>query len=63
MCSTARSGANLTLGSRLVQGALAFWMQTTGAALLAVERRSPLRVQMTAQDRRSAHALLYLVAV
>ena len=38
-------------------------MQTTGAALLAVERRSPACVLMTAQDSRSAHGLLYPTAV
>ena len=42
---------------------LTFWMQTTGAALLAVNRCSPARVWMPAQDSRSAHGLLYLAAV
>jgi DNA-binding transcriptional ArsR family regulator len=42
---------------------LAFWMQTSGTALLAVERCSPARVRMPAQDSRSAHGLLYLAAV
>ena len=41
---------------------LAFWMQTTGAALLAVEWCSLARVRMAAQDSRSAHGLLYLAA-
>ncbi len=39
------------------------WMQTTGAALLAVEWCSLARVRMAAQDSRSAHGLLYLAAV
>jgi hypothetical protein len=39
------------------------WMQTTGAALLAVRRCSLARVRMPAQDSRSAHGLLYLAAV
>jgi hypothetical protein len=34
-----------------------------GAALLAVERCSLVRVWMAAQDSRSAHALLYFAAV
>ncbi len=34
-----------------------------GAALLAVERCSLVRVDGTAQDSRSAHALLYFAAV
>jgi hypothetical protein len=38
-------------------------MQTTGAALLAVKRCSPMRVRMPAQDSRSVHRLLYLAAV
>jgi hypothetical protein len=38
-------------------------MQTTGAALLAVERCSLARVRMAAQDSHSAHGLLYLTAV
>ena len=38
---------------------LAFWMQTTGAALLAVEQRSLLCMWLPAQDGRSAHRLLY----
>lgn len=42
---------------------LAFWMQTTGASLLAVNRCSPVPVRMAAQDSRSAHMLLYLAAV
>ena len=41
----------------------AFWMQTTGACLFAVERCSPVRVWMAAQDSRSAHGLLYFAAV
>ena len=40
-----------------------FWMQTTGAGLLAAKRCSLARVPMPAQDSRSAHRLLYLTAV
>jgi hypothetical protein len=57
------SRADLVVGPRLVHGALAFWMQTTGAVLLAVKRRSPACVWMPAQDSRSAYRLLYLAAV
>jgi hypothetical protein len=39
------------------------WMQTSGTALLAVERCSLVRVWMAAQDSRSAHGLLYFAAV
>ena len=42
---------------------LAFWMQTTGAALLTTRWCSSARVLMPAQDSRSAHGLLYLAAV
>jgi hypothetical protein len=38
-------------------------MQTSGTALLAVERRSLVRVRTLAQDNRSAHGLLYFAAV
>lgn len=38
-------------------------MQTSGTALLAVERCSLVRVWMAAQDSRSAHGLLYFAAV
>jgi hypothetical protein len=38
---------------------LTFWMQTTGAALLATERRTIACLQTPAQDSRSAHGLLY----
>ena len=38
-------------------------MQTMGASLLAVSRRSPRRARTPVQDSRSAHGLLYLVAV
>jgi hypothetical protein len=38
-------------------------MQTTGAALLAVQQCSLARVPMRAQDGRSAHGLLYPTAV
>jgi hypothetical protein len=38
-------------------------MQTTGAALLAAKRCTPMRVLILAQDSRSAHGLLYLTAV
>jgi hypothetical protein len=41
----------------------AFWMQTTGAALLAISRRSPVHVWTPVQDSRGAHGLLYLAAV
>ena len=44
-------------------GRPAFWMQTTGASLLAVNRCSPAHVRTLAQDSRSAHGLLYLAAV
>jgi hypothetical protein len=38
-------------------------MQTSGTALLAVERCSLVRVWMAVQDSRSAHGLLYFAAV
>jgi hypothetical protein len=38
-------------------------MQTAGACLLAFNRCSSPRVQMPAQDSRSAHGLLYFTAV
>jgi len=38
-------------------------MQTTGTVLVAVKRRSPVRMWMLAQDSRSAHGLLYFAAV
>ena len=57
------SAVDLALGPRLVQGPLAFWMQTTGATLLAVEPRSLAHAPTTAQDGRSACGLLYLAAV
>jgi len=38
-------------------------MQTSGAALLAIERSSLARVRMPAQYSRSAHGLLYFAAV
>ncbi len=41
----------------------AAWMQTTGTALLAAERRCIVRLRAPAQDSRSAHGLLYLIAV
>jgi hypothetical protein len=41
----------------------AFWMQTTGAALLAVKRCSLRRLWLPAQDGHSAYGLLYLAAV
>ena len=44
-------------------GRTTFWMQTTGAALLATEWRSVVRLRTPAQDSRSAHGLLYLAAV
>jgi hypothetical protein len=63
-CAQLRApGADLTLGPRLVHRAMTLWMQTTGAALLAVEWCSLARVRMAAQDSRSAHGLLYLAAV
>ena len=40
-----------------------FWMQTSGTALLAVERCSLGRVWMAAQDSRCPHGLLYFAAV
>jgi hypothetical protein len=48
------SGADLAFGPRLVYGRLAFWMQTSGTALL-VERCSLVRVCMAAQGSRSSH--------
>jgi hypothetical protein len=42
---------------------LAFWLQTTGAALLMVTRSSSARVRTLAQDSCSAPGLLYLTAV
>jgi hypothetical protein len=42
---------------------LAFWMQTTGAALLMINQRRLIRVGLPARDSRSAHRLLYLTAV
>ena len=41
----------------------ATWMQTSGTALLAVERCRLVGVWLAAQDGRSAHGLLYLAAV
>lgn len=38
-------------------------MQTTGAALLAVEQHSLSCTRLLAQDGRSAHGLLYFTAV
>src|ERR1700733_3379592 len=43
--------------------ALGLWMQSTGAALLAVKRCSLVRVPMAAQDGPRAYGLLYLAAV
>jgi hypothetical protein len=57
------SGANLALGPRLVHGALAVWMQTTGAVLLAVKQGSLLCMWLPAQDGRSVRGLLYPTAV
>jgi len=62
-CSAARIRSGLALGPRLVHEALAFWMQTTGATLLATKRRSLVRVMMAVHDGRNAHGLLYLAAV
>jgi hypothetical protein len=42
---------------------LSIWMQTTGAAQVAVERRSLARMWMFAEGSHSAHTLLYLAAV
>ena len=50
-------------GPRLIRGVPAIWRQTSGTALLAVERCSLVRVWMAAQDSRSAHGLLYFAAV
>ena len=61
MLSCHDQAADPALGPRLVHGALAFWMQTTGAALLAIKQCSLVRVWMPAQDGRSAHGLLYLL--
>src|SRR5689334_19281430 len=44
-------------------GCTTLLMQTTGAALIAVERRSLACMWMPAQGSRSTHALLYLAAV
>jgi hypothetical protein len=52
-----------TRSVHVVDGALAFWMQTTGAPLLAVSGCSSPRVWTLAQDSRSAYGLLYLAAV
>ncbi len=38
-------------------------MQTSGAALLAVQAGSPVRLRTLAQDSRSAYGLLYRAAV
>ena len=51
------------LGPRLVHGALPFWMQTTGATLLAVKKPTIVRMWVPAQDGRSALGLLYSTAV
>ena len=45
----------MALGPHLVHRALAFWMQTTGAALLAARQRSVVRMWMLALSSRSAH--------
>jgi hypothetical protein len=42
---------------------MSFWMQTTGAALLAAEPCRLPRVWLLAHDGRSARGLLYLAAV
>ena len=57
------SGIDVALGPRPVHRALAFWMQTTCATLLATKRRSLVRVLMIVHDGRCAHGLLYLAAV
>lgn len=41
----------------------AFWMQTTGAALLGVQRCSLPCMRTTAQGGRTVYGLLYLAAV
>ena len=41
----------------------AFWMQTSGAPLLATKRRSTARALMPAWGSHCAHELLYLAAV
>jgi hypothetical protein len=70
--ATARRCPSGTSGDRLWQSATArglhgpndaVWMQTTGASLIAVERCSLDRMWMPARGSRSAHALLYPVAV
>jgi hypothetical protein len=48
------------LGPRLVHGALAFWMQTTGALLPGIQRCSSIRLRTDTHDGRSAPGLLYL---
>jgi len=57
------SGADFALGPRMVHGALAFWMQTTGATLLTVRQCSLACMWMLAQGSRSAYGLLYFTAV
>ena len=42
---------------------LAFWMQTSGTTLVAVEGCSLVRTWMPAYGSRSAYGLLYLAAV
>jgi hypothetical protein len=47
----------------LVHGLPAFWMQTTGPALIAVRLCSPVRMWTLAQGSGCARGLLYLAAV
>jgi hypothetical protein len=52
------------LVTRLRAGSsLTIWMQTTGVALLVVERCSPVSMRMPAWGGLSAYGLLYLAAV
>ena len=48
---------------RLAARLSGFWMQTTGAALLATKQCSAMRLSMPAESCRRAPRLLYLAAV
>jgi hypothetical protein len=53
----------MSSGSRVTRRSKAERLDTTmGAALLMTKRCCLVRVQMSAQDRRGAHGLLYLAA-
>ncbi len=58
---TAGQQAPETVDRRLES--LAFWMRTSGAVLLGVQRFSSIRLRTAAHDGRRAHGLLYLAAV